>query len=128
MSNVGPVCHIPPVSTPGNPQPTNLPGIPGPASPNDPVSMANLLNAMRLALLSMLNQLNSSTNNNSNGLNRKPEPTKAQWNETNRVTSNVKIYQNNDPNTGNFVEVEQINQLTMTDKSTGNTWVWKRNG
>jgi hypothetical protein len=127
-NNVGPVCHIPPPNTPGNPQPRNMPGIPGPVGTGSSQADINaLLNALRQALLTLLGMLNN--NNNATGTITSPKPSKpAQWNETNRVTSTVKIFQNNDPTSPNFVEVEQINSLTMTDKSTGNTWVWKRSG
>jgi hypothetical protein len=128
MSNVGPVCHIPPASTPGNPQPKNIPGIPGPVAPGDANGTANLVNAMRLALLSLLNQLGSIGNNTTiinNGGASSPKQSKSQWTEQSRVTDKVKIYQNNDKNSSNFVEVEQVNQLIMRDNN-GNTWTWSR--
>lgn len=131
MSNVGPVCHIPPANTPGDPQPHDIPGIPGPANPNDPVSIANLLNAMRLAMLALLNELKRNNNTQDQGFNRRPDPNhndkKTQWVEVNRVTNKVRVFQNNDPTSHNWVDVEQINQLTMHDRKTGNLWKWDRN-
>ena len=127
MSNtVGPVCHIPPANTPGNSQPQNMPGLPGPVSANDPNSMANLLNAMRLAMLALLNQLNDN-NKGQGGFNRRPDPSKKpSWTEVNRVTETVRVFQNNDKTSGNWVDVEQINSLTMQNKQTGDQWKWKR--
>lgn len=130
MSN-GPVCHIPPANTPGNPQPQNMPGIPGPVSPpntgnGNPAqdafnqAIANLLNAMRILLQQLANQ--SGTTGQSGNSKSKPP----RWSETDRVTTTVRVFQNNDKSSNNWVDVEQINSLTMTDSVTGSRWNWQR--
>jgi hypothetical protein len=130
MSNVGPVCHIPPANTPGNPQPQNLPGIPGPVTPpNGPNgqqdfnnAIAALLNALRLLLLQLANQqgtkgqTNNATSKNQQG----------RWSQQERVTEKVRVFQNNDPSSQNWVDVEQINKLVMKDSVTGSQWTWNR--
>jgi hypothetical protein len=128
MSNVGPVCHIPPTNTPGNPQPQNLPGIPGPVSGQGASQQAinnefaALLNALRALLLQLANQqgtkgqINNATSKNQKG----------RWSESGRVVETVRVFQNNDPTSSNWVDVEQINQLKMKDSVTGSEWTWKR--
>lgn len=127
MSNVGPVCHIPPASTPANPQPQNMPGIPGPVSPTARqddfnAAVAALLNAMRLLLMQLTNQQGNKGQTN----NAKTKNEKGRWRESNRVVEKVRVFQNNDPKSENWVDVEQINSLTMTDGVTGTQWTWKR--
>jgi len=128
MSNVGPVCHIPPANTPGNPQPHNLPGIPGPVSGQGPsqaainAEFAALLNALRQLLLQLANQqgtqgqINNATSKNQKG----------RWTESGRVVQTVRVFQNNDQSSPNWVDVEQINSLTMHDNVTGSQWKWQR--
>lgn len=118
-----PVCHIPPEN--GNiPQPgTALPGIP---VATDLASALRAIAAMRQIIQIITNQ---QQNDNGviqiNGFRTKDDK-KTQWAEISRVEEKVKIYQNNDPATGNFVEVKQINKLVMGDKKTGQQWEWKR--
>lgn len=133
MSNpVGPVCHIPPATTPGAPQPLNLPGLPGPATPNDINSIVSLVNSLRLMLVQMSDQTRARvvappTNRRGPG----PPPDKnrdPQWAEVDRQTHKVRVYQNNDKTSQNYVDVEQINSLTMQDRHTGALWRWNRSG
>lgn len=140
MSNVGPVCHIPPTNTPANPQPHDMPGLPGPVSPPSPNggqdlsglyaamrAYADMLNRMRQMLLALSNQVGPNNNNGfANNFTTKKGDQSASWVEIAREEEEVKIYQNNDPNTGNYVTVKQINALTMGNKGTGQTWKWRR--
>lgn len=120
-----PVCHIPPanpnITQPG---PKPLPSIP------DPGPDINSLLASVLALKMIVERITGKDpldNGTLNGFRIKPDPNKKeQWTEQSRVVEKVKVYQNNDPSTGNFVEIERINQLTMRDKATGQTWTWDR--
>lgn len=116
-----PVCHVPPENA-RIPQPgvRNLPSIP---IATDMHSLYAAVNAMRQTIQIITDQQQTQINNFS----RKPDPEKkTQWIEQARVVEKEKIYQNNDPSTGNFVEVERINSLTMADKNTGQTWRWDR--
>lgn len=118
-----PVCHIPPENA-SIPQPgvRNLPGIP---IATDLRSLYAAVNAMRQTILIITNQQDTTGANN---FSVKPDPNakKQQWLEVSRVVEKVKVYQNNDPSTGNFVEIERINKLTMGDKNTGQQWTWDR--
>lgn len=121
-----PVCHIPPANpTTTQPGPKPLPGIPQPTPTLE--GLLATVQALKTVIERITNQ-NTLDNGFSNGFTRKPDPNdrKVQWVEQARVTEKVKVYQNNDPSTGNFVEVERINKLTMADKNTGQTWVWDR--
>jgi hypothetical protein len=121
MSAQAPICHIPPVTTTTQPGPVNLPSIP-PAQPNL-ASLAATVNAMRQVIMILVGDQGAQGRPGANG---KDANAKGQWSETKRVTQTVKVYQNNDPSTGNFVEVQQINQLVMGNKATGQTWTWNR--
>jgi len=127
MSNVvGPVCHIPPPFTPGNPQPLNMPGLPGPAT--DLVSAIALINSMRAVLAQMVDTHQSGNNTGVTNNFITQSDKKAQWVEVDRQVEKVRVYQNNDKTSPNYVDVEQINQLTMQDRRTGALWRWHRNG
>ncbi len=122
MSTRAPICHIPPANpVVPQPGPQNLPSIP---VATDMASALAAINALRTTIKIITNQW---TPNIGNNFNTKPDPNKkVQWSEQSRVVDTVRIYQNNDPSTGNFVEVEQINRLVMADKNTGQTWSWDR--
>lgn len=108
MSTTPAVCHIPPTNQIKQPAPQNVPAIP-PASPNL-ASLTATVNALRQAMIFILGQQSR----------QNPQ----RWKETSRTTSKVKIYDPNDKTV--FVEIEQINSLTMTDGVTGETWGWHR--
>lgn len=128
MSNaVGPVCHIPPTNQVGNPQPKDLPGLPGPISPpgstGNPTQDAfnNALASLLNQLLAMLRQLAKQQPGQINNV-----VVKADWEQSERVTEKVRVYQNNDPSSPNWVDVEQINKLVMKNGKTGEKWSWSR--
>lgn len=133
MSNVGPVCHIPPKNTPANPQPSNMPGLPPAVSPpaggvanNAQSSFNNEVAAAINAILQMLRTLSSQqqalvTNNATSN-----QQSSGSWSEGSRQMTTVRVYQNNDKTSQNFVDVEQINKLTMKNSKTKDTWTWTR--
>lgn len=108
MTSVGPVCHIPPEHDTLQPGPKNIPAIP-PAGPTI-ASLVQTVNTMRQVIIMLTNQ--------------QARQSVQRWTEANRTSSKVKIYDPNDKSV--FVEVEQINSLTMQDGVTGETWSWKR--
>lgn len=136
MSNVGPVCHIPPANTPANPTPHDIPGMPGSINPGSPTfnqDVANMMNAFRQMLLNLLGQLDAlkQRRDDNNGVtnNFKTNQDKTNnWEQVDEVKEKVKVYQNNDPTSSNWVEVERTNKLVMRDKSTGRTWIYNRHG
>lgn len=116
MSNpVGSVCHIPPSSTPGNPGPIAIPGLPAPAAANIP-SLQATVNQLREIIITILGQQGAQ---GAAGKNAKP----GDFVQKSIKTVTKKIYQNNDPSTGNFVEVQQVQQLVLASK-TGGTWTY----
>ena len=125
MSTVGPVCHIPPKTTINQPAPRPLPAIP-PAQPTLQ-SLADTVNKMRQVILIITGQQGSQGRQGVPGPQGQPGTTaKGTWSEKSRQEDTVKVYQNNDPNTGNYVEVKQINKLVMGNKDTGQEWTWDR--
>jgi len=120
MSTVGPVCHIPPNTTAETHEPVNLPAIP-PAMPNLQ-SLTATVNALRQALMIYTGQRGPQ---GAQGRSGKDAPS-GSWTQSDIQTEKVKIYQNNDPSTGNFVEIERVNKLTMKNNSTNQTWVFNR--
>jgi hypothetical protein len=120
MSN-GPVCHIPPATTAAQtPDPQPLPAIP-PAQANI-ASLTATVNAMRNVVLILA------------GLNGTPGPAGAKgkdapagsWTQSDIQTSKKKVYQNDDPSTGIFVEVLQVDRLVMKNDATRQTWTFNR--
>lgn len=120
---VGPVCHLPSPTVATSPNPQALPAIP-PASPNI-ASLTATVNALRQSIIILA------------GLNGSPGPAGApgspgrqapagSWTQSDIQTSKTKIYQNDDPSTGNFVEVQRIDSLTFSNKTTKQTIVFKR--
>lgn len=129
MTVVGPVCHIAPVAPDQpNTSPDAIPAIP-PATP-DIQSILRTVNALRQAMNVLTGKQSGTDGQNGftpqiNGF-VSSSNNKVQWTEQSRKMEKVKVYQNNDPSTGNFVEVERINQLVMVNKATGQTWSWDR--
>ena len=56
--------------------------------------------------------------------NKNVSPGQEDWKEVTRKTKVVRVFNESDPT--QFVDVEQINALTMKNKKTGETWVWSR--
>lgn len=123
MTNaVGPVCHIPPatITTP-QPAPVNLPAIP-PAGPSLE-SLVHTVNAMRQVIIFLSGQRGPQGAQGAKGDPAKKNPP-VRWNESSRVVETVRIFDPNDHEV--FVDVERINNLTMKDGVTGETWTWDR--
>lgn len=120
MSNVGPVCHIPPANTPADPQAKNIPGIPEPAQANVQ-SLQHTVNQLRQIIIFMSGQQGPA---GSNGAAPKP----ARWTEDKpaRTTQKTRVFQNNDPTSQNWVDVETITGVSMKDGVTGESWKWTK--
>lgn len=114
-----PVCHIPGTTTSGL-TPTAVQTVPV-ATPTLE-SLTKTVNALRQLVLQMSGQQSQ----NFLGLRSTNDPKKVQWSEKSRKIEKVKVYQNDDKSSPNWVEVEQINQLVMVDKNTGQEWTWDR--
>lgn len=132
MSN-GPVCHIPPANTPADPQPQNMPGVPAPVSPpktgNTPQDNFNrdLANAIN-AIIKILSALRNTGGGNNVTNNFTSKQSSSSYQEVNRQTKKVRVFQNNDKTSSNWVDVEQINGLTFKNPTTKETLSWTRGG
>lgn len=126
MSNGAPVCHIPPVVPANQPNPVNLPSIP-PAQATI-ASLQATVNAMRYVVMYMSGQQGFQGQQGQQGKQgQPPTPPKApRWAEVkaSRVTETVRVFNPSDKT--QFVDIQQINQITMKDSVTGNTWQWSR--
>lgn len=130
MTVVGPVCHLPPpnVATPHDP--VAMPNIPA-AQPTI-ASLTATVNALRQAFLFYSGQRGPPGARGAagqNSLGGSPAAPSGSWSQKSISVSKVKIFQNNDPTSGNFVEVERIDKLVMSNSSSPKqTWTWERGG
>lgn len=120
MPNVGPVCHIPSQVTSGFQQPSDLPGIP-PAAQATLASLQGTVNQLRQIIIVLTGQSGAQGPPGLNG--STPSASAASFTQKNVSYTTTKIYQNNDPSTGNFVEVQTVANLVMSNKS-GATWTY----
>lgn len=118
---VGPVCHIPAATQPGNPQPKNIPGVSAP-----PTDLPSALRAI-YNLQQIIRQLvNDVTNNNiSNSSNQKSKP--GDFVVQNVTYKTTRVYQNGDTSSPNYVDIKQVSTLELADKNK-NTWTYTNNG
>lgn len=122
MSATPPICHIPPVTPKTQPEPLAIPSIP----PADATiaSLQRSVNTMRLVINYITGRQGPQGPAGKAGDPAKPKP--ARWIEDGRVETVVRIFQNNDKTSQNWVDVKQINQLRMKDGVTGESWTWDR--
>jgi hypothetical protein len=124
MTN-GPVCHIAPVQPNPGPSPISIPSIP-PAKPTI-ASLTQTVNAMRQVIMILSGQQGTQGRPGAPGQQgASSNSAKGTWSEVSRNSSTVRIFQNNDTNSDNWVDVEQINSLGMENRSTGQMWNWRR--
>jgi hypothetical protein len=109
----------------------NLPALPI-AQPNLQ-SLANTVNALRNFVLLLAGQHGTPGTQGVQGIRGAPgqngkTPKGARITEISRQTNVVRIFQDNNKNSPNYVDVLRINRLVMQDKVTGEQWVWDRTG
>lgn len=126
MSNA-PVCNINPPSPSAEPTVPSIPAIP---VATDLQSAIRAINTMRGIIQTMTNQI---ANNNSGARTTSFKSSGSTKKNSDfaeltakRTTATKKIYQNNDPSTGVFVEVKQITGLTFLNPVTGQRISWKQ--
>ncbi len=126
MSDQGPVCHIPPPNQPANPQSRDIPGLGAPPG-NDLNSIRKSIKDLQDVVRLLAGQIQKLDPTGSNGFKTKEDKKKddGRWSEAARVVETVRVYNPNDRE--QYVDVEQINQLKMRDKVTGEQWTWDRN-
>lgn len=119
-----PVCHVPVNTGPSS----DAPGSNNAGIPNIPAPQPNMQSMMKTvaALRDAVQKLAGKDAGIQNNLTPSKDTKGVQWQEQKRVVEKTKIYQNNDKSSPNWVEVEQINELVMIDKKSGQTWTWKR--
>lgn len=134
-----PVCPISRDQVIGQPNTSLIPTIP---LANDLASALTAINALRQAFMAMHQQITINNtfvypgkqggSGSGPSQPRKPpppqppkpkKPNQSLWTEKTRKTSQVRVEQDGNPN--NFVIIDQIDQLTMTDPA-GETWTWTR--
>lgn len=122
MSNaVGPVCHIPPPTTGETPGPASIPGLPPPAQPSV-ASLVSVVNQLRQIIATMTttkppnNTVNIST----------AQPAGANGFKQQSISySSVRVYQNNDKTSPNYVDINVVDNLVMGAPG-GQSWTYKR--
>lgn len=93
-------------------------------------NLVNTVNAIRQVVQQLGSPATLPKGNNHSGTNtgqsgnKQSKQKTSRWSEQSRTTSKVRVYNPDDHE--QYVDVEQINQLTMVDKITGATWVWRR--
>lgn len=121
-TTVGPVCHIPPANTTAKPQPVDIPGVGPPAQPTLQ-SLQQTVNNLRQIIMFITGQQGPA---GQNGSNAKSKPARWVEDKPSRVTNTVRVFQNNDTTSKNFVDIETIDGVTMKDGVTGESWKWTR--
>lgn len=142
-----PVCHIPVDEVISQPQPAKFPPL---SRVNDLTSLLNTVNNMVLILEQLTGQTPTAGpvglrgtggaagssgvsgspgkqgKNGKDGKDGKPAKT-GSWTEdrSQRVEEKIKIYQDNDNTSPNWVEIKRINRVVFTNNA-GQTIVWKR--
>lgn len=120
MAAVGPVCHIPPKNNTAQPGPAELPGIPGPAAATLQ-SLQHTVNQLRQIIIVLTGQQGAQGPPGQNA--QTPPASAASFTQSKIAYTTQKIFQNNDPSTGNFVEVQTVASLIMSNKQ-GATWTY----
>jgi hypothetical protein len=120
MAAVGPVCHIPPKNNTAQPGPAELPGIPGPAT-TSLQSLQSTVNQLRNIIIVLTGQHGAQGPPGQNA--QTPPASAASFTQKTISYTTTKIFQNNDPSTGNFVEVQTVQNLVMQNKQ-GATWTY----
>lgn len=131
---VAPICPgttSPPVQTFGVNRALRFPSIP---HARDLQSALAAINAMREAIMLLSQQIQqqpepparpqTSAGAGGSGAKTQPKKKKPSWKETQRVVKKERI--ENPDDSSQYVEVEIIQALTLTNSATGEQWVWKR--
>lgn len=121
MTAVGPVCHIPPKTVITEKVPVDIPAIPPPAQATLQ-SLQNMVNTLRQIIIIITGQ---QAGNGQRGSTSSPQKQPGGSFEQVSVTTKTKrVFQNNDPNSPNWVDVEYVAQLKMANNSTKSTWTY----
>jgi len=90
-----------------------------------------VVNALRDFVLASTNQSTSGANlpkTQVGGVSTKKDNNQSNFIQTQQTVTPVKVYDPNDPTNQTYVTVQQVTNLTMTNKATGETWTWKAPG
>lgn len=128
MSNpVAPVCSIEPVIKPNQPDPTKFPAVPQAV---DLSSALRAINALAAIVANITGQVGTSSggSNGSGGSKQFPPPRPGKpppigrWVQKTITRKNVTITNPKDPTQS--IVVSRVENLTMVDSVTGETWVY----
>lgn len=118
MAAVGPVCHIPPKTVAVVKNPVPIPAVPPPAKATL-ASLQYTVNQLREIINIITGQQG---NNGSSG--SISSPAGGSFTQTSVQYKSVRVYQNNDVNSPNFVDVQYVSKLVMGNNSTKSTWTY----
>lgn len=116
-----PVCHISPTKPAVLPSLKNLPQIP-PAT--DLKSALAAIGAMTMIIRILTGDNGINGQNGQNGGGGGDSKSDGDWREQNRVTEKKRIY--NPKDKSQYIDVERINSLTMSNEKTKSRWKWDR--
>jgi hypothetical protein len=122
VSAVGPVCHIAPVTTITPKVPVDIPAAPPPAQATL-ASLQQTVNTLREIIIITTGQQGWNGQPGANGSPGQPAPG-GSFKQTSVTMQTQRVYQNNDPSTGNYVDVQYVSQLVMGNNSTKSTWTY----
>lgn len=127
MTAVGPVCHIPPKTTTFAKTPVPIPAIPPPAQPTL-ASLVATVNTLRQIIMITTGQNGTNGQNGQNGGNGGAggvaSPPGGSFQQTSVTNQTVRVFQNNDPTSDNWVDVQYVSQLVMGNNATRSTWTY----
>ena len=122
MSAVGPVCHIPPVTTITPKTPVAIPAVPPPAQATL-ASLQQTINTLRQIIIIITGQQANNGQPQQGTLNTQAQPG-GSFAQVSVTMATQRVFQNNDPNSGNFVDVQYVQQLVMGNNATKSTWTY----
>lgn len=112
-----PVCHLPPTSSIPLAASTNLPSVPQPDG-----SIESIMSAIQALIQGYNSMSGQQPNANNPGGAGGQNGQGSRFVETGRATK--KVHVTNPDDDTQFVDVQVVSQLTLTDQVTGETWTW----
>ena len=124
MTDVGPVCHIPPKTTTFAKVPVPIPAVPPPAQATLQ-SLQQTVNTLRQIIMIITGQ--NGTNGPGQGIDTRPGGggPGGSFVQIRQTLATERVYQNNDKTSQNWVDVQYVTMLEMGNNATKSTWTYK---
>jgi hypothetical protein len=119
------VCHIPPKTIITEKVPVDIPAVPPPAQATLQ-SLQQTVNTLRQIIIIITGQQagNGQPQRSSGGsVGSTPQPG-GSFAQTSVTMATQRVFQNNDPTSQNFVDVQYVQQLVMGNNATRSTWTY----